>query len=361
MTIILNVFIHLILLFYVIQLNFSSKTEIDDVVVSLETVDNITINNNFVQLKFNKQTGAIDRISANFQGTSSFEKNNLAQPFHLQILADGKGMSPSGDTTDYGNLESLINRNIRTVVEEIIWHVQSKVKQSFSAIVTAYPVDDIVRSLPLVTEKWTISIASNDRAIAINFEGSVLNDLMVKYIKHSILTPSTSIYGLFENGVAQMMNKKASCLWENIIPLNRVFMLGGGVAMDVIRTTAEKRPIVLVSNEMNSSDYASGIEDIIIGEYPNYSRDYDSSWSTDCWTNVKPVAIDRSMAWNYTITFVPNDYDFPVFLLRHIVSAIRSQNDMPFEELHALLTGIYASPVGCLQSFYTNQKGLRLV
>ena len=89
-----------------------------------------------------------------------------------------------------------------------------------------------------------------------------------------------------------------------------------------------------------------------------------SAWSAKCWEEAKSVSVG-SVSWDYTMTLGPNNMDFPVFPipfasadnLRPDMALRNLIPDMPELDIRTFLTGIYASPVGCLQSYFELRDG----
>jgi len=46
--------------------------------------------------------------------------------------------------------------------------------------------------------------------------------------------------------------------------------------------------------------------------------------------------VTPDLTWDFSMEFIANNFDFPVYLLR---DANRARNDLPFQQLRAYLTG----------------------
>jgi hypothetical protein len=79
-----------------------------------------------------------------------------------------------------------------------------------------------------------------------------------------------------------------------------------------------------------------------------------SAWKTTCWTGAQATAVTAGETWKFGLSFIPNNFDFPAYLLNNVTSTVAT---VPFDQLRAYLTGAYASPAGCLQSYYDKQFG----
>lgn len=66
-------------------------------------------------------------------------------------------------------------------------------------------------------------------------------------------------------------------------------------------------------------------------DLPNhYLRD------SQCWSSASPQTVSPDLTWDFTIEFIANNFDFPVFLLK---DTDRVMNHLPFQQLRAYLTG----------------------
>ena len=338
-----------------------------------ETDDEVVLQNGYTYVSFNKLNNAIDKISADFSGSGSFQHNNLAQPFALKVLLTE---------------ESKLSRQARCVSSkkskiQVKWLEQTEKFSSFqvSNILDRSGADCATSDAnaksadedPVVSEEWTITLKEGERSVTVDIRSEVLRDAAVQYILHGVYSQSPSLYGLFPQGVAQMMGNTNTCM-GSAQPLSRAYMLGDGAALDVVRhnyreayafnaditdtattVTASKRTgassVVLVSAH---DGFGSGIEDVLVGAYPDLSTKMITAWGRNCWGGAASTAVVQGQSWEFALTFIPNNYDFPAYLLNDVAATAAT---VPFDQLRAYLTGIYASPVGCLQSYYDKQFG----
>ena len=314
------------------------------VVTWTETDKTIVVQNGYTYLSFNKAQAAIDKISADFSGQGNFDKNNLAEPYALKVSKHGI----------FRSTECPVRENKAEWVQSSGHHASFRVSVR----------DTCEASTSVVSEEWTISLRDDERAVTVSINGQVIQDASVDYILHGVYTPSSSLYGLFNQGVVQMKDNVDACMGAPQT-LRRAYVLGNGMAMDIIRreydsadifdddSTATGSPSTTVLKSAHSS-FASGIEDVLFGTFPSSSTDMSVAWSKACWKNTKPTSVLNGTTYAFGITFVPNNYDYPAYLLNNLTT---TQATVPFEQLRAYLTGIYASPVGCLQSYYAKQTG----
>jgi hypothetical protein len=199
-------------------------------VIYTESDDQIIVQNGYTYLSFNKATASIDTIAADFSGGSVYGKNNLAQPFSLQVK-ESAGVKSKNPHAKCGNKKvggvkvALLENNdslARFRISNIHDHATSQCDG-------ARTEED-----PVASEEWTISLASDERAVTVDISGQILRDASVDYILHGIYSGSPSLYGLFPQGVTQMMGNTNKCM-GSAQPLSRAYVLGDGAAMDVIR------------------------------------------------------------------------------------------------------------------------------
>ncbi|CAM9096417.1 unnamed protein product, partial [Ectocarpus fasciculatus] len=227
--------------------------------------------------------------------------------------------------------------------------------QSDEELVLRIPGISEASSSPLVEEAWTLSLRRGQRAVGLEIEGRTLRaDDAVAAVYHGLYMKSASIYGLFDGrGVAQMMNKTDACLGSNQT-MSRAYALGNGAALDYVRHDLAVTPRQVVLSTMGREGHWTGIEDIDIGAYPELSLSAAAAWR-ECWPQaaLTVAAVRPGMRYSSSVSFVPNNFDFPAFLLQDVTT----QPAMPFEDIRSLLTGIYGSPAGCLQSYFEDRWG----
>jgi hypothetical protein len=321
-------------------------------VLLTETDDLITVQNGYTYVSFNKRTSAIDTIAADFSGSGAYSENNLARPFSLQVGVNGRCSAPLDAPPVTLSWLDKTDKIVRLTVSNVIDRTTS--------------ICDVGATRgPVVSEEWTISLAEGERSVTVDISGQVLRDASVDYVLHGIYTNSPSLYGLFPQGVAQMMGNTNACMGSTN-SLSRAYVLGNGAAMDVIRHNHNQKPdfnsdgahetgspSTVVFKSAHQS-FASGIEDVIFGTYPTTSDLMPNAWTKTCWNDTVPTALTKGTTYAFGLTFLPNNYDFPAYLLNNVTA---TASTVPFDQLRAYLTGAYASPAGCLQSYYGLQFG----
>jgi hypothetical protein len=294
-----------------------------------ENINEIILENGYVKLVFNKRKLNLESLYSDFNGSSSFKINVLSKPFGLEI-----GYSTPNDCKNkVGNMDlSVITKSDELIDLEL------------SGIMDCGNSDNSI-----VSETWRVSLSQSSRFVDVTISGNTLKSTDIIYISHGLYVQSSSIYGLFDRGVVQMMNSPNTCLGSSE-SISRVYWVGNGTALDYIRKDNFDRDIVLLSNGM---DYQSGLQDIIMGKYPRQSLYMESAWSDKCWQDAVPTNVESNYKWSYSIRLGPNNYNFPIYLMPDA----SVQANMPFKDIQSFLTGIYASPVGCIESYYNDRQG----
>jgi hypothetical protein len=193
---------------------------------------------------------------------------------------------------------------------------------------------------PLATSSWTLGLDRGSRTLDLRVDASALRDGSTAALRLSQAFVPQSAYGLFEHrGVTQRMNS-GNHFFASDDELHRFYSLGGGGSVDV--TASGQRQTVLRNAPAGSASPAtptSGIEQVLAGAYPTLD-----SWDAAGWTAASPVEVHTGDRWSVHTRITPNDYDFPAAMVPDDV-------DLPFADLRALLTGIYGSAVGVLDTY----------
>lgn len=287
----------------------------------IQQKDALTLATKNVQLVFDTKLGNIQRISADFNGQSQFNASAISVAFGLSGIAqlsfpqvEYKIAQPNADTS--------------------ILSVSS------------------VNKLLGIEEEWQITMSDNSRAIRVQITGKTTTEIASTALTYNFKLPSSSLYGLFSTGVTQMMGKTDSCLGSKD-PLQRAYFLGGGSALDIVVNDFSASTVIFHSD--TSVNIKSGLDFVVAGaEYPNLKEELSRAWDFSCWGNTSAITIPTDTTWSLDLTLIPNNFNFPAYL----VQDISATNGIPFDEIQSYLTGIYPSAVGCLQSYYSNQQGI---
>ncbi len=174
-----------------------------------ESDENLTLENGYTKVSFNKQLGHIDSIISDFTGAGKFGENILSDSFGLEVKKSSE----------------LCQKNNQAPQISWINSVEGCVSARISNLLDC-------ASDPTIAESWKISLCDSQRSIDISVDGEVLSSASVLSVSHSLYLKTVSIYGLFDRGVAQMMNKEGGCLGssEN---MNRTYFLGECLFVDI--------------------------------------------------------------------------------------------------------------------------------
>lgn len=199
---------------------------------------------------------------------------------------------------------------------------------------------------PLVIESWTLSLAAGRRDALLSIRGTVQAGAAVS-VRHALYLAAPSIYALFDRGVAQMMAMPEGHLVATN-PLRRFYALGDGRCLATERSVDGlpygRNETVLLSS---GAWHGSGLLVSVAGTpLPVIDR-----WSTgDPWAQLAPTQL---AAGTYAADWrlAPNSDNYP------LLDVPPSATLLGQRDLAALLTGIYASPVGALASFDPQTPG----
>lgn len=288
--------------------------------------DEIFLQNGFVQLVFDTKLHGVRSLSADFHGNGNYGNNIFTRPFVLQ---------------------SVTNTEQHCSVKETPPTLHVRVQTASYVEIRLVGIEDC-RDHGVAKEDWTIAMSEYSRKVDISISGHVTPSEDILYLSHTFNTAASSMYALFDRGMVQMMNNTDSCMSSNDT-LPRLYMLGNNVALDIIASSRTETSTVLHSA---SSAAASAFQDVLYGSMPHVSYEYYNAWSRQCWQAASPVTT-QSSSYNLEYSLYPNNYNFPVFPVWNA-----TQNTIPFTDLQSYLTGIYASPAGCLQSYYTHYSGI---
>lgn len=188
-----------------------------------ETDEKVELKNGFTFLSFNKKYGYIDKLSADFFGQGKFSSNILSKPFGLEVR------------TDITGLTKFQEQNL-----EIRWISQTEDLASFEVkSINQFSGKD---SEPFISEDWVVSLNNKERSADILIKGKTLetqSKVEVYHALHGVYTPISSLYSLFDHGVAQMKDGGDICMGANEKP-DRLYFMGEGLALDVIYSDKTK-------------------------------------------------------------------------------------------------------------------------
>jgi hypothetical protein len=314
-----------------------------------DSQNDLILETNYVSIKYNKAANVISAVSADFQGEKKFSQNLLTLPLQLEVIQEDGTASEKlklrSESVFLQGVEEELSSLRHSVVMKAIIHYEN---------------------VPTIEQSMTITVDENLRSVEVLFDGKILSSFNATALTYSYYGNNPSIYGFYESGVVQMMGQIHSCFGSND-RLERAYVLGDGSALDLLFSSsssgsASSSETVLISNTQAKDNYKTGIQYVLFGNYPNKAKEMSLAWNSLCWktpfnSNLSSsiITIEKDDSFHFNLTLIPNNYDFPVFLLNNI---LENHENIPFLDLRTSLTGIYGSAVGCLESYYNNQIGI---
>ncbi len=295
---------------------------------ALKAGDDPSLSTNYVAVQYNFENQiTIGGLFADFLGEKNFTSNILGLPIQLEV------QEPVG-------LAHKQSHRVSDLKKSAEGKSQLSVKSEFL-------LDDV----PAISQNVQISVSSTRRTVEVLLNGEVLQDLSVIAVSLGVYVKAPSLYGLFSTGVAQMMGKAHSCL-ASADPLERVYFLGDGNALDVIVTNPNSYETILTSSTTGS--YKSALQHVVFGQAARKTKEMSLAWNNNCFGNTT-TTVKAGSKFSVNITLIPNNFDFPAYLFADIPS---TSTNIPFKDLRTSLTGAYGSAAGCLESYYNNQQGI---
>ena len=304
------------------------------VTYTVSAENDITLENGYTRVVFSGTQQGITSLSADFSGLGNYGINMLSSPFTLEVVSDSSN--------------ATISRS-RIPTHKVIEASDERVEIRITGISDS---DENA----IAQETWTLSLRRYQRFLDVAIDGRVVRSTSVVAIQHGVYSVAPSLYGLFDRGVVQMMGNTGKCLGSNQ-SISRAYMLGTEGAVDILITTPPDTPpteVVLLSTSVEDK-FQSGLQHVVAGQYPRKSLAYEEAWSRACWEGASPTVVESGQTWSVTFQLGPNDMAFSVYLLQDASAA--SAPVMSELDVRTLLTGVYASAAGCLQSYYELRQG----
>ena len=277
--------------------------------------------NPHLRATFDRTSPGITSLSSSWAGHDVFTEA-LAKPVQLEREdSDGTTYS-SSDGAPVGGLKVTVNANTSTIcnvsIAGIVDHAAS----------------------PLVSEIWTVSLASTSRRLTLHIAGRTLRDGTVRSVRHGLYWRAKSINALFDRGVVQMKNAAPlSDFFGSRDAVSRIYALGGGTGMDATFATAHNVTSVILSSS-SGRPYWSGVQRVRIGDYGQLGV-WDGGWRG------KPLQhAALGMSWSDEIALAPNDKNFPPPPDDEV-----GMTQLSGDDLEAIHTASYGSAVGCLCTY----------
>lgn len=348
-----NLLIELFVLLTAIKLVHTYANKITHATISRNDLQNETIlENGYVNVVISMNDYSITSIMADFSGNGNFVENVLSAPISPMNVVD----APSCE---------------KQVLLDKAYAVESPSVDI--ALISLYStvycnVDE--EYVPILSQNWDISVGRGKREVNVQIQDEFKGTHEVYSLSHKVYPSSASVYGLYDRGVAQMMNNHEQCLLSDQ-QLPRVYSLGNGTSLDILHSismdnrTVQKTPSGSTSDIQSIlvSDYLSipsGVEFVMAYgniEDVEVSYEMEKAWVRCSRLQVgemSPVIIEGGTKWSTSLLLYPNNYDFPVSSMKDVASVphLKSQ-----EDLLTHMIGVYASPAGCLKSYYTGWQG----
>ncbi|CAE8638689.1 unnamed protein product [Polarella glacialis] len=286
-------------------------------------------------------SGAITSLSGDLHGEGDFGVNVLAGAGVTFQAEDGAGNVWSSAFLQPSDVQFVVLRNDPGGVELRIEGIQVAGGSRSSSAVAA--------------EAWTLQLMAGDRRLTFRAEGQVLQQASLRAVRRQWEMSPASIYGLFKEGVVQMKAAaKGADFFTSEDHLLRLYSLGGpgkeaaqvgNASLDMLFSEPGAVQNVIMSSD-SGKHYWSGLQQVLAGGMKSTLLD---KWMPG-WGNSPSVEVASNTTWSHTIILGVNNLDFPV-------ARLGVGPNLPQDDLHAALMGIYASPVGCL---CTHRNGVKL-
>ena len=198
-------------------------------------------------------------------------------------------------------------------------------------------VDDAADAL--ATSTWTLTLTRGSRALQLDVRARALRDADVGGLRLAGAFAPQATYGQFARGVTERINS-SDTYFASDSRLHRFYALGGGAAVDV-RARGQRETVLRNAPQgaATPANPASGVEQVLVGTYPR--RD---DWDGQGWGAAQPAQVQAGERWHVRQRLAPNDHDFPS-------AGVPAHPALPPEDLEAVLTGVYATAAGVLDTY----------
>lgn len=257
---------------------------------------------------------------------------------------DADGMLHSSADAGPARLSVLANRSAGVAVR-------------FDAVTDGYAAESA----------WQLSLAAGARSVVLNTTGGTNAGApgRVRAIRHSFPFTPASIYALFDRGVVQTMAKKSYYISADNV--TRLYALGQkNASANPYSTNTEARNLsVALRRAAVAGPGVSGL--VVLGSMADapFSSFEEVLWASaaasaaagagplglDSWSpgglsGLPGASVSAAPArWTTRVELAPNNADFPA---QGPLGDVSAANTVGADDLRAMLTGIYGSPVGQL-------------
>ena len=271
-----------IAIFTALLVELAAATEKSPIVQISDRESALVIENGYVKLTFDKTAASISELYADFSGASEFETNVLVRPFTLSTTFANSTLSSSCNS--FSDAKKGAHHTILTQSEDVV----------------ELMVEGIVdcADFPIAEESWHITLHRAERFVQVYISGGTTVTAAgheVVSIGHGVYTAASSLYGLFDRGVVQMMNNPGKCMGSDQ-SVDRLYALGNDQAIDVLYRAyplsatpssdsssssghhhlSGPAEVVLYSQysgatSRTNTPFGSGFQDVLLGSYPRKS------------------------------------------------------------------------------------------
>jgi hypothetical protein len=198
----------------------------------------------------------------------------------------------------------------------------------------------------VAVETWTFTVRRGKRYVELRGQGGIKQSVQAKAVRRSWTLSPSSMHGLFEGGIVQMKNpNRTAARLASKDRLNVAYALGGwggdlemaGNVSVALKPVGGDRVGVLLSALEGEDNTA--VQEVLAGDFTGALDTWGRGWEDP---GVYAVAIQAGHTWDTVTRLYPNNADFPT----HTLGPFR----MPASDVRAILTGVYASPVGNINS-----------
>jgi hypothetical protein len=297
----------------------------------------VTLDNGYVQVGFNLGHPQIDLIRADFTGRARYAAD-------LTATGDDP-LRRSGIVLERDDPDGTAHASSAGPGPDLSVAVLSDTPSQVSVRIDGI-IDD--RADPTVTSSWTLSLAAGQRDFTLTSRTRALRSGQVADVHLAGYWSSPALYAWFDRGVEQMLNNSAP-YFASDAQLRRFYAIGspGGGAIDM--TGTGQRQTVLrsaaspsVLNEIcgRLAFYRSGVEQVLAGKYPTTDQ-----WNATGWAGAQPIQLAQGQTWDTSATVAVNNRNFPDAQLAS------PQPNLPDDDLAAMMTGIYGTDAGMLNTY----------
>lgn len=267
----------------IVVVQFTNASEKSPIVQISDKDSSVIIENGYVRLVFDKFSESITELTADFSGSSDFNRNVLARPFTLSTVF--------ANATRTSNCRDAKSKNIHSHMGSADYSIVTQTDDLAELVVNG--IKDCVAA-SVAEEAWHISLHRSERFAQVRIVGGAkATSEAIVSIGHTLYTGASSLYGLFDRGAMQMMNNPGKCMGSNQT-VDRLYALGNDQSIDVLYHQYPAAPSASGSDEIsanqlsgpvevvfmsqfagatNSVDtfYGSGFQDVLVGSYPHKS------------------------------------------------------------------------------------------